>query len=63
MSLGISLLRAIAVSIVKRYSFSRSNEEVVTKMEYNRGESGHVKKKDVDEAIQLQVGERNCSHY
>ena len=63
MSLGVSLLRSIVVSIVKRYSCSISNEEVVSIKEDNRGEIGHVQKKDVDESMQLQVGEEHFQSF
>ena len=43
-SVGMSTLHTIIASIIKRHSHSRSNEELTSAMEDNRGDIGHVKK-------------------
>ena len=47
-------LHVIVVSIVNQCSYIRCDAEVIAAMEDERGETGHLQKKDVDKAKQLQ---------
>ena len=61
-SSSMSELQSIVVSIVKRHSHRRSNEEVIAEMECNIGQIGCVQKKHLDEAKQLHSGEDVRKH-
>ena len=56
-SLGFTAQHAIVVSIVKQHSHYSSKEEIVTIIEDNRKEPGHVQKGDGYEAKKLQTCE------